>query len=54
MKKLYKLEVGLKHADLNAALSTLDHDNDGLIELSEFMALFDLGDEELEPKNELD
>jgi len=53
-KKLIKLEASLKLNELNAALNVLDHNNDGLIEFSEFMALFDLGDEELDKNGNLD
>jgi Ca2+-binding EF-hand superfamily protein len=53
-KKLIKLEASLKLNELNAALNVLDHNNDGLIEFSEFMALFDLGDDELDKNGNLD
>lgn len=47
-KKLIKLEASMKVQDLHSALSVLDHNNDGLIDFSEFMALFDLDDQDLE------
>ena len=50
-KKLIKLEASMKVQDLHAALSVLDHNNDGLIDFSEFMALFDLDDQDLEQRN---
>lgn len=47
-KKLIKLDASLKVQELNSALSVLDHNNDELIEFSEFMALFDLDEADLE------